>query len=156
MSKTYWRADEALPKMRKYCAYQERCHTDVRYKLIEHGIYGDMLEDIMVSLITEGFLDEERFARSFARGKFRMNHWGKIRIKQELKSKQISDYCIKAGMTEISDTEYKDVLYKIIYSKSKNLNELNPAIKKKKLLTYAHSKGFEPALILEILDGFDF
>lgn len=151
-SKVYWNADEALSRIKKYCAFQERCHSEVRYKLIEHGIYGDLLEDIVVTLITEGFLDEERYARSYARGKFRMNEWGKTRIKQELKARQVTDYCIRAGLTEIGDAEYLETLKKLLTSKSGTIKDKDVYAKKRKLTAYAQTRGFEYAVIASALE----
>ena len=77
MKKQYWSRDEALLNIQKYCALQERCHQEVRFKLIEHSIYGDILEELIADLITNDFLNEERFAKTYARGKFRMKNWGR-------------------------------------------------------------------------------
>ena len=92
--------EEALAKMQRYCAYQERCHEEVRSKLLNMGVYSDWREEIIVQLIEENFLNEERFARSFARGKFRIKQWGRNRIRQELKKRKISDYCVRKAMEE--------------------------------------------------------
>ena len=102
--------EEALSKLMKYCAYQDRCHQEVRTKLIQLEVYGDKLEQVMSRLIEEDFLNEERFARSFARGKFRIKKWGKNKITQALKRKNISPYCIRKAMTEIGDQEYEKTL----------------------------------------------
>ena len=75
--KKYVSLDKALQKLQRYCAYQDRCHQEVRAKLLSLGVYGDEMEEIIVSLIEDKFLDEERFARSFARGKFRLKQWGR-------------------------------------------------------------------------------
>lgn len=154
-SKEFWKAEEALPRMKKYCAFQERCHSEVRYKLIEHGIYGDLLEEVIVALITEGFLDEERYARSYARGKFRINNWGKVKIKQELKSRQVSDYCIRAGLTEISDEEYDEVLKKLLEAKLRTLREKDGFARKQKLNAYAQSRGYEYGAIAAVIEDMD-
>ena len=98
--------EKVLAKMQRYCAYQDRCHFEVRRKLLEQKVYGDDLEEIMAALVEDDFLNEERFARSFARGKFRIKQWGRLRIKRELKVRQISDYCIRKAMTEIDDEDY--------------------------------------------------
>ena len=90
--------EEALAKIQRYCAYQDRCHQEVRTRLLDMGVYADWLEEIIVQLIEENFLNEERFARSFARGKFRIKQWGRNRIRQELKKRNISAYCIRMAM----------------------------------------------------------
>jgi len=144
--------NEALIKLQKYCAYQERCHQEVRNKLIEYKVYGDELEEVISDLIQENFLNEERFARTYARGKFRFKKWGRFKIKGELKRRQISAYCIKKAMTEIEDEEYMDVLYKVLekrigLTKGKNKYEI-----KQKIVNYAIRRGFETHLIWPALD----
>jgi regulatory protein len=142
-SKKYWSVQEARLLIRKFCAYQERSHQEVRNKLLQHGIYGDVLEDIIADLITENFLDEERFACSYARGKFRMKQWGRIRIQQELKLKGTSAYSIKMAMKEIPEAEYLDALAAILAKKSgEGIHELSFE-EKSKVSQYAHSKGYE-------------
>ena len=149
--KQYWSQEEALINIQKYCAFQERCHKDVRYKLIEHGIFGDLLEEIISDLISNNFLDEERFARSYARGKFRMKQWGRNKIKQELKIRDVSPYSVKAAMTEIDADDYINVLAKLIAKKERTTTFKNQFDKKKKLCDYALSKGYEYELITEII-----
>jgi len=102
---------EALVKLQHYCAYQDRCHQEVRSKLLSIKVYGDQLEQVMASLIADNYLNEERFARSFARGKYRIKKWGHNRIRQELKMKNISDYCIRKAMKEVvEEGGYEDQL----------------------------------------------
>ena len=149
--KPYWSKDEAVANIQRYCAFQERCHKEVRYKLIEHAIYGDLLEEIISDLISNNFLDEERFARTFARGKFRMKQWGRNKIKQELKLRDVSVYSIKAAMTEIDGDEYLSVLSNLIAKKERTTTFKNQFDKKKKLTDYALSKGYEYDLIAEMI-----
>ena len=137
--KPYWSKDEAVANIQRYCAFQERCHKEVRYKLIEHAIYGDLLEEIISDLISNNFLDEERFARTFARGKFRMKQWGRNKIKQELKLRDVSVYSIKAAMTEIDGDEYLSVLSNLLAKKERTTTFKNQLDKKKKLTDYALS-----------------
>jgi regulatory protein len=87
----------AIGRMQRYCAYQERCHSEVRSKLLEIGMRGTELEEVIAMLIQEGFLNEERFARLYARSKFRQVQWGRVKIELALKQKQVSDYCIRKG-----------------------------------------------------------
>ena len=149
--KQFWSKEEAVLNIQKYCAFQERCHKEVRYKLIEHAIYGDLLEEIISDLISNNFLDEERFARTFARGKFRMKQWGRNKIKQELKIRDVSAYSIKAAMTEIDGDEYISVLSHLIAKKERTTTFKNQFDKKKKLTDYALSKGYEYEMIAEII-----
>ncbi len=143
--------DEALAKLQRYCAYQDRCHQEVRSKLIELGVYGDSLEEIMAELIEENFLNEERFARSFARGKFRIKQWGRARILRELKRRDISDYCIRRAMEEIEEQDYLDTLQEVLNRKAEKLAEEDTFKLKNKLARYAHSRGFELELAWELI-----
>lgn len=148
--------EEALVKLRHFCAYQDRNHKEVRSKLLSIKIYGDLLEEIISDLIDEDYLNEERYARNFARGKFRMKSWGKIRIRRELKYKGVSDYSIRKGIEEI-ETEggYRETLDKLLekyitartgkWSKNKLRN---------KAYEYAMQKGFESPLIIQSLNQF--
>jgi regulatory protein len=151
-TKKYTSKADALVKLQRYCAYQDRCHQEVRSKLIELGCYGQDLEEVMASLIEEKFLDEERFARSFARGKFRMKQWGRTRIRQELKLRNISDYCIRKAMTEISEQDYLKTLEEILEKRATQIGEANDFERKGKLAQYAMSRGFEGDLIWKALD----
>ena len=141
--------EDALDRMQRYCAYQDRCHSEVRSKLLEIGIYGDDLENIVVALIEEKFLDEQRFAISFARGKFRNKKWGRIRIRRELKMRKISDYCLKKAMAEITDEDYAHTLDKLLNDKNRHLREKDIWKRKKKLADYVISKGYESSLVWE-------
>lgn len=142
-----------LIKAANYCAYQERTQAEVRERLAEWGIYGDDAEQIIVRLIEENFLNEERFAKAFAGGKFRVKNWGRQKIKYELKARGLSDYCIRIGMAEIEDDDYLKTLQEILEKKSKELkSEKNPQILKQKLARYAIGKGYESDLVWEIIN----
>jgi regulatory protein len=147
----YYSYDAALDKMQKYCAIQERCQSEIRSKLIEIKIYGDDLESIIAELITDNFLSEERYAKAFVRGKFRMNQWGKTKIKQALQLKKISPYCIKKGMEEITDEAYIETLKELLEKKKNILRETDSFQRNQKLLQYAIGKGFESELIQKFL-----
>jgi regulatory protein len=147
----YYSYDAALDKMQKYCAMQERCQSEIRSKLIEIKIYGEDLESIIAELITDNFLSEERYAKAFVRGKFRMNQWGKTKIKQALQLKKISPYCIKKGMEEITDEAYIETLKELLEKKKNILRETDSFQRNQKLLQYAISKGFESELIQKYL-----
>ena len=143
---------EYLEKMAKYCAYQERCQSEVRQKLYGSGLTSEEIENIICDLIDQNFLDEERFARAFVRGKFRQKRWGRIKIKQHLKQKQISDYCIRRGFEEIENAEYLTGLEEVIDKKFNSLKDDDQFIKRQKTAKYALSRGFENNLIWEILE----
>jgi len=141
-----------LEKIRHYCAYQERCHSEVRNKLLELSVYGADLEEAVSLLIADDFLNEERFARSYCRGKFRLKQWGKNKIIQSLKFKKVSDYCIRKGLSEIDEEAYLETFYKLVEKKKKELSgEKNIWIKKKKIKDFLNRRGFEAPLIYDAL-----
>ena len=147
--------EEALAKMQRYCAYQERCHEEVRSKLLNMGVYSDWREEIIVQLIEENFLNEERFARSFARGKFRIKQWGRNRIRQELKKRKISDYCVRKAMEEIEEADYRSTLETALVKKNISLHEEDAYQRKAKLARYAVSRGFESELAWQLINDMD-
>lgn len=138
---------EAKQNIYRYCAYQERSHKEVRNKLYEYGLYRDEVEELLSALITEGFLNEERFAKAFAGGKFRMQRWGKIKIVNELEARGLTANCIKIGMKEIEDADYIQTLREVLERKLNQLDEENAFVKRDKLARYAIQKGFEPDLV---------
>lgn len=148
----YISRDEALRRMQRYCAYQERSHKEVRSKLLNLGIYGDSLEEIMAQLITDNFLNEERFARAYARGKFHMKQWGRRRILQELKFRDISEYCIRKAMEEIPETDYLETLEEVIRKKNDKITDTDNFVRQNKIAQYAISRGFEPDLVWEAVN----
>jgi regulatory protein len=143
---------QALAKIQDWCAYQERCQQEVRDKLYEYGLHSADVENIIGRLISDNFINEERFAKAYAGGKFRIKKWGKVKIKMGLKAKRVSDYCIKKGLEEITHTDYIKTLTKILESKSALLKEKNKIRKKYKLVQYAASRGYEHEYIMEILN----
>lgn len=150
----YTDAATALLKMQRFCAYQERSHNEVRSKLIEIGIYGDTIDQILIELIQENFLNEERFAKAFARGKFNVKRWGRNKIKQELKLHKISAYCMKKAMEEISPEDYLHTLEELVRKKSDLIQEEDNYKLRIKLFPYLHQKGYETELINQVLDAF--
>ncbi len=143
---------EIFDKLKHYCAYQERCHQEVRQKLLELKVYGDDLENIILLLIEENYLNEERFAQLFSGGKFRMKGWGKVKIRQELKARQISEYCINKGLKEINEEDYLEKLKDLKEKKELTEKEKNPILRKKKIAQYLISKGYESDLVWGILN----
>lgn len=138
---------EALGKLMKYCAYQERCHDEVRGKLLSLGVYGTELEEIISKLIQANFLNEERYAKAFVGGKFRQNQWGRVKIILELKQRHISDYCIAEGLKEISSSDYQKLIEKVISKKMRETKEVNHIRRNMKVAKYLIGRGFEPELV---------
>lgn len=152
MYKQYFSKDQALQKAKQYCAYQERSHTEVKEKLYSFGLYKKDVEELLSILIEENYLNEERFAIQFAGGRFRIKHWGRVKIKYELKQKQVSDYCIKKALAAIDEREYKKQLQKLFDLKLKSLKaEKNIYSKKRKLQDHLLQKGYETGLIRELI-----
>jgi len=147
--KKHYSTDDALLALKKYCAYQDRCHSEVRSKLLSLKIYGDDLEEIISKLIQEKYLDEERFARSYVRGKFKFKKWGRHKIIQNLKQKQVSPYCIKKGLEEIEDEQYGENLMYWIQKKERDYSSDKHAHRKTKVIKFLISKGFEYDYILD-------
>lgn len=146
--------EQSVQKIKQYCAYQERCHSEVRDKLYSFGLRKTEVEEIISELISENYLNEERFAIHYAGGKFRMKQWGKNKIKQALKFKQVSDYCINKALKEIDLKEYEKTFRKLAEQKLKTLKgEKNIFIKKRKLQDFLMQKGFENVIIHELLNN---
>ena len=149
MSKEYPTIREAIQKLEHYCAYQDRCHDEVTQKLRTLKMTTEETDQIIVHLINENFLNEERFACSFARGKFRIKNWGKARIVNELKARNISKYNIDKGLQEINPNEYTAVFHALAEKQWENSNKNNIQEKKKKVFDYLMRKGFESQMIYE-------
>ena len=150
--------DQARKKAEKYCAYQDRCHQEVKRKLYDLGLYGEDVDQVMAKLIEDKFLDEERFARSYARGKFRMKRWGKQRIERELKSRRVSAYCIKKGLSEIDEEEYQATLKTLMEKRLAAKGEgLHPYARKGLLVDHGLRKGYSMtdsiAMAKEVLEA---
>ncbi len=145
--------NQALPKIKQFCAYQERCHQEVKDKLYGFGLHLTDVDTIISKLIEENYLNEERFALHYAGGKFRMKQWGRVKIKYALKEKHVSDYCIKKALASIDDNDYFKTLERITEIKLKSLkSEKNIFIKKRKMQDYLTRKGYEFSEIKEIMD----
>jgi regulatory protein len=140
---------EALKKLEHYCAYQERCHQEVSSKLKQLGVPIPYRDSIIVSLLENNYLNEERFARSFARGKHRIKFWGKTRIVNELKARFISAPNIKCALSELSDEEYHDTFEKLSEHVWDSVLEKNLLKKRKKCCDYLLRKGWESDLVYE-------
>ncbi|SMG51586.1 regulatory protein [Marivirga sericea] len=135
----------------KYCAMQERSQQQLRDKLYDWGLHGDEVEEVISWLISEDFINEERFAQSYVRGHFRQKKWGRLKIKQGLEQKKISTYCIKIGMKEIDNEAYQDTINSLLEKKWKTLKESNQYIKKQKAVRYLLQKGYESDLVWEAI-----
>lgn len=142
-----------LPAILNYCKYQERCHSEVRNKLYELGCKTAEVEEQIALLIGKNIVNEERFARAYARGKFRMNKWGRNKIKQQLRMRKISEYCIRKAFEEINGDEYERTLKQIAEKKLEQINNKNNLkIVQMKLRKYLLQKGFEADIVTNVIN----
>lgn len=142
---------QSKEKIYHYCAYQERSHLEVRSKLFTYGLSGDDVDEILTSLILEGYLNEERYAKAYAGGKFRMKKWGKLKIIHGLENKGVSKNCIQAGLKEIDRESYKATLRELLVKKSMSIDELNSYIKRDRLSKFAIMRGYEPEEVWQVI-----
>lgn len=146
--------EQALQKAKHYCAYQERCHAEVKEKLYSLGLYKQQVEQLLATLIEEDYLNEARFAIQFAGGRFRMKNWGRVKIRYELKQKQVSEYCIRKALLEINEADYLKTLDKLARVKLASIktSTTNRYSQLAKLTDYLLQKGFERDLIAKTLN----
>lgn len=144
--------EQALQKLKHYCGYQERSHYEVQQKLYDLGVWKKEHDEIIAALIEGDYLNEERFAIAFAGGKWRMKQWGRVKIRYELKQKQVSEYSIKKALKQIDEEEYFKVLKELATEKYAVLKAEQYLIRKKKTMDYLQQKGFEMDLIKKTLE----
>ncbi|MDB5241272.1 MAG: regulatory protein RecX [Spirosoma sp.] len=146
---------DALRKAAMFCAYQERTQQEVRERLKEWGLWGDDAEEVIAELIQQNYLNEERFAKSFAGGKFRVKGWGRRKIRQHLQQRGITGYNLDQAMNEIAPADYRTTLTELLDKKRRTLRDDSPLIVKQKLVRYALSKGYESDLVWQVLGSED-
>ena len=143
---------KALQKIRHFCAYQERNHADVKKKLYSFGLYKPEVETILAELISDDYLNEERYAIAFAGGKFRQLKWGKVKIKYALKQNGVSEYCVKKGLSAIEDSAYFTTIKKLYEAKWKTLDGTKMS-KLQKVKNYLLQKGYAHSEIASIFSN---
>ena len=153
MQKKYLTKEQATQKLRQYCAYQERSHSEAVQKLWDLGVRKAEHDEIISSLIEDDYLNEERFAIQFAGGKFRMKNWGRKRIYYALKEKKVSEYNIRKAMKEIPDDAYEKTLLQLAEKKYASLKDEQYLVRKKKTMDYLMQKGYEPELVTKALSS---
>jgi len=139
--------EQALSRLQRYCAYQDRCHIEVERKLTEMRMIPQAKEQIIMSLIEDDYLNEERFALAFVKGKFRIKKWGRIRLKAELKKRKISKYLIKSALEQISEKDYLFTFEELANRKANSIKADSILLKKKKLADYLIYRGWESSLV---------
>jgi regulatory protein len=147
IEKKYFSIEEIKRRLERYCAYQDRCHKEIETKLREFVLIEEAKNQIILHLMEHDFVNEERFSKSFARGKFRIKKWGKQRIVRELKQRSVSEYNIKTALKEIDEEKYIATIYEIAERRNAIITEENPYKRKKKLSDFLMRKGYEYDLI---------
>ncbi|HEX6890184.1 MAG TPA: regulatory protein RecX [Chryseolinea sp.] len=155
MKKTNQLSSDIKQKIYKYCAYQERTHFEVRNKLYEYGLGSDAVDELITQLIGEGYLNEERFAKTFAGGKFRIKSWGRIKIVHALEAKGLTRNCIALGLKEINETDYMETLQTLLEKKAATVQSDDDFVMRDKIAKYAIQKGFEPELVWRCIKEMD-
>jgi len=150
-SEKSYTVDEATKLLENYCTYQERCHKEVEQKLYDINMIPQAKEKILLHLLQHNFLNEERFAKAFVRGKFNIKKWGKIKITSELKFRNISAYNIKNALLEIKEDDYLKTLQQLAKKKMPLIKESNSFKKRNKLSIYLISKGYESNLVFDVV-----
>ena len=149
IKKQTYTLEEAKRKLEHYCVYQERCHKEVRQKLQDMHMIPEAMDIIIVHLIEHNFLNEERFAKAFVRGKFNIKKWGRRRLTLELKRKDVAKANINAAINEINEENYCKTLNELAEKRFLALNEKNKFKKKKELIDYLLYRGWESHLVYE-------
>lgn len=139
-----------MNKARHFCSFRERCIREVADKLREWQVRPAVAEKVLEKLVEEDYLNEERFARFFASGKFRINHWGRNKIIHELNRRGIPELIIQIGLEEIDEKEYRETLHELLARKNREIRNKDPMARKKKLLSFALQKGYEYAQVMEM------
>lgn len=142
----------ALSRARRYCAYQERCEKEVETKLKAWKVRPTIVPQVIRQLKEENYIDDERFAKVYASGRFRIKHWGRTKITYELKGKGLPENLINSALEEIDEEEYKDVLEELLLKKNREIKEEDPFTRKKKLISFALQKGYEFTAVRELVD----
>jgi regulatory protein len=135
----------------RFCNYQERSQKEVKDKLYELGSYPDEVNNLLTELIESGLLNEERFAKAFVRGKFKLKRWGRIKITYELKAHRVSEYLLKKALKEIDPSDYFDSAQKLGERKWEQLAGPDSKAQRAKLYRYLQHKGYESSIISEVI-----
>ncbi|MCW3170526.1 RecX family transcriptional regulator [Chryseobacterium sp. 09-1422] len=145
--------EETKQKLVNYCVYQDRCHAEVEQKMREFVLIPEAKEEILLYLMKENYLNEERFTRSYIRGKFNIKHWGKTKIKIHLKQKGITEKLINRCYDEIHEDDYLKTVKRLYENYESKLKGLKDYQKRSKTITYLRSRGFEYEVILQVIES---
>ena len=143
---------ETYSKMAQLCSRSEQCSADIRKKIVAFEIMDEVVEEIISKLKSEKFLDDERYVKAYVSDKFRLNKWGKIKIRHYLKAKGLSDNLIEIGLIEINEEQYKKALIATLKEKAKKVKSDNKYERTGQIIRFAQSRGFEPEIIHRYLN----
>ena len=143
---------EAYSKMAQLCSRSEQCSADIRKKMLAYEIMDELVDEIIIKLKEEKFLDDERYVKAYVSDKFRLNKWGRIKMRYYLKAKGLNDELIEIGLNEIKEEQYKKVLISILKEKAKKIKSDNKFEKMGQIIRFAQSRGFEPEVIHRYLN----
>lgn len=143
---------ETYSKMAQLCSRSEQCSADIRKKIVAFEIMDELVEEIISKLKSEKFLDDERYVKAYVSDKFRLNKWGKIKIRHYLKAKGLSDNLIEIGLIEINEEQYKKALIATLKEKAKKVKSDNKYERTGQIIRFAQSRGFEPEIIHRYLN----
>lgn len=151
-----WSRSKGIEKISKYCAYQERCHQEVQIKLKQMGCPWDEAQEILALLIEDGFLNEERYAKAFVKGKFNQNDWGKIKIRHALRGKFIHESLIQQAFdSEIDETDYSEKLRALFDKRASRIEGEMSWKERQKIFAWLQGKGYESEQIIKVLEQRD-
>ncbi len=152
MDKKLFSFQEIKQKLVNYCVYQDRCHFEIEQKMKEFVLIPEAKDEIFMYLIKENYLNEERFTRSYIRGKFYLKHWGKNKIKQHLFQKLITEKLISKCFDEIDPADYTTTCKKLYEDYFSKLSKMKDYQKKAKTISYMLAKGYEYDVLKGILN----
>lgn len=138
---------QAYSKMAHLCSRSEQCSADIRKKILAYEIVEEIVDEIIEKLIEEKYIDDSRYVRAYVNDKFKMNKWGKLKMRYYLHSKGLSDETIQNGLDSIDEDKYRDLLVKTMKSKAKTIKSKNKFEKMGQIIRFTQSRGFEPELI---------
>ncbi len=138
---------QAYSKMAQLCSRSEQCSADIRKKILVYEIVDEIVDEIIEKLIKEKFIDDKRYVRAYINDKFKINKWGRIKMRYYLKMKGLSDETIRYGMENIDEEKYKNLLIKTMKAKAKTIKSKDKFQKMGQVIRYAQNRGFEPELI---------
>lgn len=138
---------QAYSKMAQLCSRSEQCSADIRRKILAYEIVDEIVDEMIEKLIAEKYIDDQRYVRAYVNDKFKINKWGKVKMRHYLRQKGLSDDVIQIGLDQINEEKYKMLLVKTMKAKAKSIKGKDKFTKMGQVIRYAQNRGFEPQLI---------